>query len=810
MSSWTRGGVSHPHSAVVGGGEHELAPRSLSSPFGGTKKPAAKKAWFRAVVADRRPDRFTLLLAAAAALGVGLVLLRQASHGPGMLADGLSYITAARDLLAGDGLDGYRGRWVYQPPLYPVMLACAGLFGLDPYAFAGPLNAVVFGLTVLVAGSWLRRHLHFRFLWLWSCFSIALALPLAEVASHALSESTFILFVTLALTQVAGHLSGGGRAALIWAATFSALAGLTRYVGIAVVLTVVPLLLAAPAAPREKAQRITVYTLIAAAPLGLWMLRNFLTDESLTGERGTAFYSLDFILNEALRIAVGDWWLFGLTAPALLALVMAAGHALRHQSERKRDSPVVANVAWGPLQVLGGFALAYLTLLVAAMTAGGVQDGLEWRYLAPAYVPLLLTASLLMDGALQYARQRGLRGVVPRRRWGVPAIGGGFAAVLMLALSLQAAWLVALHGRAILLWNAGEQQGFVEPRWETSESLRYVRETAPAGTTLSNAYGVLRLYAYRRARHYGLPCEPDRLQSALWKAIGAGEVHVLYFSEGDGWRGCSRQQHDDLRDALSQTPLLELVADLADGKLYRLRERELLSRRAMFHRHGAPVAGKSLAVFFNKSHGRRLPGHPWRWQRRSGTDGWTSLPVQRPTYIYTPTAADVGHRLRAWVYYEDGLGNRAKAVTEPSELVQAGVSEADRILRSRYDVYLRGNRLTYENRSCRWEDEYGSRFPLAVYSLDYESGVLERDTLDFAWSASAWQSNGTCVTERQLPDKNIVGIRTGQFDRDGNSLWVAERRLEEGRWLRDGRSFSTRPSNKPKAHHDQPSDHTAQ
>ncbi len=465
-----------------------------------------------------------------------------------------------------------------------------------------------------------------------------------------------------------------------------------------------------------------------------------------------------------MRLAVGDWWLVGLTTPVLLALVMAAGHALRRCSDRKSDAPVVSDVAWGPLRVFGGFAIAYLTLLV--------------------------TALLLMDGALRYARRRSLRRIVPRRR-GVPAIGGGLAAILMLALPLQAAWLVVLHGRAIPLWNAGMQQGFVEPRWGKSESLRYVLEAALTGATLSNAYGVMRLYAHSPARHYGLPCEPDHLRSALRNAPGAGDVHVLYFSEGDGQRGCSRQQDDDLRNALSREPLLEMVAELADGELYRLREREFLPT-AMFHSPDPPMKGKPFAAFFNKSRGQRLSGHPWRWEKGSDADGWTSLPIQRPTYMYIPTAADVGHRLRASVYYADQLGNRVKAIIKPSEPVQAGASEADRILRSRYDVYLRGNRLTYENRSCRWEDEYGTRFPLAVYSLDSESGTPERDTLDFAWSQSSWQNNGACITERQLPDKDIVGIRTGQVDRDGNPLWEAEHWFEESRrWLDGYLSSST-------------------
>ncbi len=620
-----------------------------------------KKGWFPEWAATRRPGRFTLLLAAAAGLGAGLVFLRLASYGPGMLSDGLTYIMTARNLLAGDGLDGYWGQYVYLPPLYPVMLAGGGLFGLDPYAFAGPLNAVLFGLTVLAAGWWLRRHLHSRFLWLWGCFSIALAPPLTEIASHALSESAFILFVTLALTQIDAHLRSGGRAALVRAAAFSALACLTRYMGVSVILAVVALLLAARVAPREKMKRIAVYTLIAAAPVGLWMLRNFLVVGSMTGERWRAPYSFPFIVDEALRIAVGGWWLVGLTAPVLLALVMAACHAFSYRSDWKRGAAVAPDVAWGPLHVCTGFTLAYLVLLVAVMMLGGVWHGLEWRFVSPVHVPLLLTALLLMDGALRYARTRASRGTVPPRR-GSQTTRDALAAVLTLALSLQAVGLVVLQARAIPLWIAGEKRGFVTPRWGKSESLRYVLEAALTGATLSNAPGVMRLYAHGPARHYGLPCDPDRLRSALWNVFGAGDVHVLYFSEGDGWRGCSRQQDDDLRERLTREPLLELVAKRADGEVYRLREHEPLDLPpAMFRSTEAPVVGKPFASFLNKSHGRRLPD-PWRWEKGNEADGWTSLPVQQPTYVYTPTAADVGHRLRASMYYADQLGNRVNPI----------------------------------------------------------------------------------------------------------------------------------------------------
>ena len=109
----------------------------------------------------------------------------------------------------------------------------------------------------------------------------------------------------------------------------------------------------------------------------------------------------------------------------------------------------------------------------------------------------------------------------------------------------------------------------------------------------------------------------------------------------------------------------------------------------------------------------------------------------------------------------------------------------ERIIRSQWDVYLRGNRLIYGNRSCRWEDAYKTRFPLSVYSLDSESGTPALDTLGFEWPQASLQ-NGTCVIERQLPDKDIFAIQTGQVDRDGNLLWEAEYWFEENRRLFDG------------------------
>ncbi len=627
---------------------------------------------------DRNETLDRVLLAVAAILGAGLVFLRQASYGPAMGWDSVNYVATARNLLAGEGFLDMLGPFVTWPPLYPMMLAGGGLSGLDPWAIAGPLNAVISGLTVLVAGWWMRRHVQTRFLWLWGCLSVALALPLAEIASEAMSEPAFILFVTLALTQIDAHLDGRGRASLFWAAAFSALACLTRYMGVSVILAVVPALLAARIAPGERVKRVAVYTLIAASPLALWMLRNYLAVGSTTGDRGKVFYSFGFIVGEALRIAVNDWWLVGLTAPVLLALVMAAGHGFHRLRSRKRDAP---DVVWVPLRVCAGFALAYLGLLVVSMMSGGTWSGLAWRFLVPVYIPLLFAALLLMDAALRYARKQapwGVRGI---------ALGGrrlSLAAILLLALSLQGVWLVALHGREMPRWTGGAKQAYAEPRWRDSESIGHIREAALTGSIWSNARPVTALHAGSLRRHYALPCEPDHLLFAWSDAVDGEEAYVLHFN--DPWGECSQWEDEALGSHLPQDPFLEPVAELADGKLYRLIQRESLeSRPAMFLSSGPPVEGEPFVARFKKSYGRRVAGEPWRWERGDDAGGWTSLPIPSPTYAYSPTAADVGHRLRASVYYTDHLGDRVKATTKPSKPVQAGLSEAGLIFPANVD-----------------------------------------------------------------------------------------------------------------------------
>ena len=71
--------------------------------------------------------------AALAVLGAVLVLAREIRYGPALFPDSLSYLSAAQNLAAGEGLLTVRGfPFIDWPPLYPLLLAAAGWAGVRP------------------------------------------------------------------------------------------------------------------------------------------------------------------------------------------------------------------------------------------------------------------------------------------------------------------------------------------------------------------------------------------------------------------------------------------------------------------------------------------------------------------------------------------------------------------------------------------------------------------------------------------------------------------------------------------------------
>ena len=516
----------------------------------------------------RRP---ALALVCLAALGATLVLAREVAYGMILTWDSVNYIGVARNLLAGEGFTQFfGGHYRTSPPLYPALLAGASLGVFDPLAVAGPVNAVLSGLTVFIAGWWLWRRLESRLLALWGCAALAVAWPLTWMASWAMSETAFILLALLALIQTEKFLEGGKHSALVAAAALTALACLTRYLGVSVVLAVALLLVfRRGAGPAEKARNLIVYAVVSLLPLCLWLWRTFLLTGTLAGNRGRAFYSLPEILDGAFY-ELAQWAARGLPLTLAVVLLLAAGLAATWGFVQGR--PDLSPRDWRSFSVFGGFALVYVALLILAMMLGGTWSGFQARFLAPIYIPLLLAAALALERSFRGLRADGLPEAKPPAKGGAALLSPLAMATLTAMLPLWLIYQGALNAHAAHRANQGVDLGYASARWAHSESLEYVRSAALAGALFSNDAAAAYIHTDTLAKHRYIPCdESNHLRPHLTAAGADGPVHVLWFHRPDSnW--CVNKKvplfktHQDRALGL---PWLTPVAELADGALFK-------------------------------------------------------------------------------------------------------------------------------------------------------------------------------------------------------------------------------------------------
>ena len=561
-----------------------------------------------------RSGGFVVFLAAVSVLAAATVLLRGETHGPALHWDGVNYLAAARNLLAGEGFRNFDGTpYALWPPLYPLALAAATLGLFDPLAAALPLGALVFGLTVFAAGRYLERRLRSRFLAFAAPAVLALSAPLGDLAWWALSGPLFILLSTLALIRADAFRAEGRTSALVGAAVLTALAWQTRYLGAAVALAAAVAIFLAPAASRlRRLGRAALFSVVAAGPTGLWLLRT----SRMPGGPGAHRRPVDEGVGEVLaQVGSGllGWavpdrgssspvpW-SGLAAAVLLAAVSVFLF---------RRAPRADTAGRGPGAALfGGFALAYGLSL--ALGAGFTLHGVQERYLAPLYLPILLAATLALD--LGFAREReaapGSGGSGAGRRRAHAAFRAFAAFALVAGAAGQACSVTRAIDGANSEWAAA---GLAGRPWNASRTVGYFRENGLEGLTYSNFPLLLYHHAGGRGPYRPLPAtaalpapstaevlpgppaeEPLRrwFETAPEGALVvwvADEASYPYYAYG--------------RPGLVESPGLSPLAEFPDGGVWRVSRRPPADTqsaaaspyRAAYERIASGAAGAPLA-----------------------------------------------------------------------------------------------------------------------------------------------------------------------------------------------------------------------
>ena len=516
-----------------------------------------------------RPDAFTAGVVVLSVLGVVVVLAREAGYGVALHYDSINYIGVARSLASGDGFTEVYGGgrpYLHWPPLYPLLLAVAGLLVFDPYDVAGPLGAVVFGLTILVIGRYLLERLESKYLALWCCAALTLSIPLSWMASWALSESVFILFVTVALIFMHKFLERDkGRWLLLWVAVFSTLALLTRYLGVVLVgLVLLTLLMQRGIAVGEKLKNVVMYALIPMIPICIWMVRNYVISGDFTGSRsGYPRYSLYEIVRYVWSVfrewqsPFGSWPV----SIALIVLVVGIVAYMMVMGLRTRDDRWSV---WRSFYLFGGFVIAYILVLVGALILGYVLGGGQSRYLVPAYIPVVVILVFALDGFLVYERGKAFLGRIDDLPWvGSASLLGLMLWCVLCALLVYGVRLNVDDIQRQVSW--GTPASYANATYGDSELLTYLRGSDFDGVVGSNVTAAVYIYTDSFDEHHYL--NRDFREMEAWTGSvndDHGGVYVVWFHD---WYANNLFNYD--ASDIEMLPFLELVAEFSDGVVFR-------------------------------------------------------------------------------------------------------------------------------------------------------------------------------------------------------------------------------------------------
>ena len=508
------------------------------------------------------------LIAILAGLGAVHILVRTATHGASVTYDSTIFLSTAMNLLAGEGWRDFTGRpLVGWPPLFPLLLAAGGWVGLEPLAVGRFINATAFGLIILAAGNWLRSNLRSRGLALAATATLAVSLPLSEFASRFLTEPLFVLLTLLALLHLASFLHRRTTASLWWAASFTALAALTRYPGVVLIGVGVLLLL-----PRARLKQTLGFGAIASLPLLAVLVRNWAVIGSLTQAAGKKNDISGQSLSAGLRQVgdVFDEWIVPPNAPDGLAylLWLAVGgvglggaavvlYTIRMHCAGHRPAPAAAPAysRLEPAIPFGVFAVAYPVFMIAVVPFT-VAQGIDSRYLLPVYVPLLLAAALLLDRLLSIEAAGRLA-----------TVRSVLASLILLGALAHTALSAHRHLRiAAQAYVAGfKSWTYNGSYWEPSATLKYIRTHLRDSKIYSN-HPYLAWFWDRTAalgKHQSLPGRIHTLGPRIMRRTEGEGAHIVWLQNE---RSSSAYDAIDLRCL----PGVEVVAELSDGVVFRL------------------------------------------------------------------------------------------------------------------------------------------------------------------------------------------------------------------------------------------------
>jgi hypothetical protein len=365
-----------------------------------------------------------------------------------------------------------------------------------------------------------------------------------EIHSMAWTESLFILLSFAGVYLLAKYFLESSQRSLIISGLLMALAVLTRYAGIVLVITGGLAILFFGTKPlTKKISDSLVFGGLSILPLSIWLVRNLTVAGNATS-REVIFHPIGRVQVQQALDTMSSWFLIQSTASGwiklstilLVFLIIAVG--LIGAIRRQKEVPIIV------LTIIL-FVIAYFAFLVLSISFIDANTPLDSRILSPLYYCVIILLIFAIGQILEF---------FPENIWLVR-----IAIAMIVVLSIG--FLIKSERFNCLGYRNG--LGFNSVSWRQSEMLAHVA-TLPQGIPIySNAPEAIYIYTNRPSDRL-----PAKFQSAnhqintnyqtdldrMGHVIDANQGVVVYFTT---------VQHDLLPTSQELIQELQLHQDFA-------------------------------------------------------------------------------------------------------------------------------------------------------------------------------------------------------------------------------------------------------
>jgi hypothetical protein len=434
---------------------------------------------------DGSTPKNKLFVGLLALLGAGSVLIATHHFGVVVWPDSVFYLSTARSLIKGGGFIAFDGEpLTLWPPLYPAILAfISGIFRIDPLFIAAALNAVIFGAIIYTAGMiFLKQFSSSPILAFEGTLAVLFSIPMFSISVVAYSEPLFILLQLFAFIGLENYLSRKSIQSLVLLSVTIALAFLTRYIGIILLVWGGLIIVFIDRdGIKKRLTHLGVFVFSASIPTGIWLIRNLIVAHTLLGPRTPPVFSFVQILSYGLKNVI-DWFLPPVITShpvimligSILAVVLII-FSLNGKQQRLKINPS----QFKPTMVLsissGLFIILYTGFVVVSAIRTYVSV-FESRIWSPIYIPLSLLIFILLQEAGKRS-EKYLSGKV-------------INSILIVTIAIGLVYpLISTVSNAIYLVRFGD--GLGSAGWTKSPTVEYVRENKDICTYYSNGPDVI-------------------------------------------------------------------------------------------------------------------------------------------------------------------------------------------------------------------------------------------------------------------------------------------------------------------------------